>query len=118
MSSLRFTALMRIHGVNPYVLVSAKRASKLKADWRRPMPVNAILPGRYGLFRVVRRASWLGLGRTANKIPAGADFLYTFCLSSRQHLSSLRSGDSRALARAISTVENHASGWAELLKEL
>ena len=67
---------------------------------------------------MVRRASWLGLGRTANKIPAGADFLYTFCLSSRQHLSSLRSGDSRALARAISTVENHASGWAELLKEL
>jgi LAO/AO transport system kinase len=30
----------------------------------------------------------------------------------------LRSGDSRALARAISTVENHSSGWIELLKEL
>jgi LAO/AO transport system kinase len=28
------------------------------------------------------------------------------------------SGDSRALARAISTVENHAPGWIELLKEL
>ena len=30
----------------------------------------------------------------------------------------VRSDDPRALARAISTVENHASGWTELLKEL
>jgi LAO/AO transport system kinase len=30
----------------------------------------------------------------------------------------LRSGDPRALARAISTVENRAVGWAELLKAL
>jgi len=30
----------------------------------------------------------------------------------------LRSGAPRALARAISTVENHAPGWIELLKEL
>ena len=30
----------------------------------------------------------------------------------------LRSGDARALARAISTVENRAPGWAELLKAL
>ncbi|HEX3353215.1 MAG TPA: methylmalonyl Co-A mutase-associated GTPase MeaB [Terriglobales bacterium] len=30
----------------------------------------------------------------------------------------LRGGDSRALARAISTVENHAPGWTELLKGL
>jgi LAO/AO transport system kinase len=30
----------------------------------------------------------------------------------------LRSGDARALARAISTVENRAEGWSELLKAL
>jgi GTPase len=30
----------------------------------------------------------------------------------------LRSGDPRALARAISTVENHAPGWLDLLKTL
>jgi len=30
----------------------------------------------------------------------------------------LRSGDARALARAISTVENRAPGWSELLKAL
>ena len=33
-------------------------------------------------------------------------------------ISELRAGDSRALARAISTVENHSPGWIELLKEL
>jgi LAO/AO transport system kinase len=32
--------------------------------------------------------------------------------------SQLRSGDSRALARAISTIENHSPGWIDLLKEL
>src|SRR5581483_7912178 len=30
----------------------------------------------------------------------------------------LRSGDPRALARAISAVENHAPGWIDLLKDL
>jgi LAO/AO transport system kinase len=33
-------------------------------------------------------------------------------------IDSLRSGDARALARAISTVENRASGWSDLLKAL
>jgi LAO/AO transport system kinase len=33
-------------------------------------------------------------------------------------ISAFRSGDPRALARAISTVENHAPAWVELLKEL
>jgi LAO/AO transport system kinase len=33
-------------------------------------------------------------------------------------INQLRSGDSRALARAISTVENRAPGWTELLKAL
>ena len=33
-------------------------------------------------------------------------------------ISELRAGDSRTLARAISTVENHSPGWIELLKDL
>lgn len=33
-------------------------------------------------------------------------------------ISAVRSGEPRALARAISTVENHSPGWIELLKEL
>ena len=33
-------------------------------------------------------------------------------------IEQLRSGDPRALARAISIVENHAAGWSDLLKAL
>jgi LAO/AO transport system kinase len=33
-------------------------------------------------------------------------------------IEQLRSGDTRALARAISVVENHAPGWSDLLKAL
>jgi LAO/AO transport system kinase len=33
-------------------------------------------------------------------------------------IDALRTGDMRALARAISMVENHASGWSDLLKGL
>src|SRR5437588_2849945 len=36
---MRFHALIKIQGVNPYVLVSAKRAAELKPGWRKPVPV-------------------------------------------------------------------------------
>lgn len=46
--------------------------------------------------------------------------LYTDSLNPDIHLwtDQLRSGDVRALARAITTVENRAPGWSELLKAL
>jgi LAO/AO transport system kinase len=46
--------------------------------------------------------------------------LYTGRLSTdiQPWIDSLRSGDARAIARAISVVENHAPGWSELLKAL
>lgn len=75
-----FPALIKIHGVNPYVLVSAKRASELKPNWRRPMPVLVRINGKPeqfspinmmpigdGSFRlylngVIRKASGTGVG--------------------------------------------------------
>jgi LAO/AO transport system kinase len=46
--------------------------------------------------------------------------LYTKSLTQdiQSEIARLRSGDARALARAISTVENRAAGWAELLKAI
>jgi LAO/AO transport system kinase len=51
---------------------------------------------------------------------AFADLLYTDCLALNLPtlIISLRTGDTRALARAISIVENHAPGWSDLLKAL
>jgi LAO/AO transport system kinase len=47
-----------------------------------------------------------------------SSLLYTDRLESQLHslIESLRSGDARTLARAISTVENRAAGWSDLLK--
>jgi len=49
-----------------------------------------------------------------------AHLLYTGRLNHdiQKWISSLRAGDTRALARAISTVENRAPGWSDLLKAL
>lgn len=37
--ALRFKSRIEIEGVNPFVRVSRERAARLRADWRRPMPV-------------------------------------------------------------------------------
>ena len=39
-STLRFRGRIAIRGINPYVLVSAKRAAGLRPGWRKPMPVR------------------------------------------------------------------------------
>ncbi len=43
---LRFHAQIEIRGINPYVLVSAAQAAKLKPDWRKPMPVHVQIDGK------------------------------------------------------------------------
>jgi len=80
MPILRFRAVMKIDGVNPYVLISAERASKLQPNWRKPMPVLVQINGQPqepwrinmmhigdGSFRLylhekVRKASSTGVG--------------------------------------------------------
>ncbi len=83
MAALRFTARMEIRGINPFVLVSAVRAKRLKAGWRRPLPVLvrvnghpkatpwriSMMPAGDGSFYLylherVRRASKTGVGDT------------------------------------------------------
>ena len=46
MRSLRFRSLIEINNINPYVLVSAKRAARLHAGWRKPLPVRVRVNGR------------------------------------------------------------------------
>jgi Bacteriocin-protection, YdeI or OmpD-Associated/Domain of unknown function (DUF1905) len=43
---LRFRARIEINGINPYLLVSATRAARLKPDWRRPLPVCIRVNGK------------------------------------------------------------------------
>jgi hypothetical protein len=39
MAALTFKGIIKIIGVNPYVLVSRKHARKIKTGWRKPLPV-------------------------------------------------------------------------------
>lgn len=82
MSRLSFRAVIEITGVNPYVLVSARRAARLRPGWRKPLPVRVRVNGRPeepwrinlmpvgdGSFRLylhgdVRRASGTQVGDT------------------------------------------------------
>jgi hypothetical protein len=41
-----FTAVIKIRGVNPYILVSAVRANTVKPGWRRPIPVLVRINGK------------------------------------------------------------------------
>lgn len=44
--TLRFTAIIKLNNINPYVEVSAARATTLKADWRRPLAVLVRINGK------------------------------------------------------------------------
>jgi bacteriocin resistance YdeI/OmpD-like protein/uncharacterized protein DUF1905 len=43
--SLTFTALVRIRGVNPYVVVDSTRVTAIRPNWRRPLPVLVRING-------------------------------------------------------------------------
>jgi hypothetical protein len=79
-SRLQFRAPIKIRGINPYVLVSAEQATRLKRNWRKPMPVSVqvdskaavpwrinMMPAGDGSFFLylhgqVRKASGTGVG--------------------------------------------------------
>jgi hypothetical protein len=46
MTTLSFTAVIKIRGVNPFILVSAVRANAIKPGWRKPLPVLVRIDGK------------------------------------------------------------------------
>jgi hypothetical protein len=45
MTSITFTSVIKIRGVNPFILVSASRANTIKPAWRKPLPVLVRING-------------------------------------------------------------------------
>ncbi|MGH8158591.1 MAG: YdeI/OmpD-associated family protein [Rhodanobacter sp.] len=45
MSTLCFRSRIEINNINPYVLVSARQVARLKAGWRKPLPVRIRVNG-------------------------------------------------------------------------
>jgi bacteriocin resistance YdeI/OmpD-like protein/uncharacterized protein DUF1905 len=46
MSKLHFHAVIEINGINPYVLVSASHAARIRKGWRKPLPVLVRVNGK------------------------------------------------------------------------
>ena len=46
MKSVRFRGMVRIRGINPYILVRAVQAAALKPGWRKPLPVLLRINGK------------------------------------------------------------------------
>jgi hypothetical protein len=40
MPGLRFFSVIKIRGINPYILINAEQAGSLKKGWRKPLPVR------------------------------------------------------------------------------
>lgn len=46
MTASSFTAVIKIRGINPFVLVNASRANAIKPGWRKPLPVLVRINGK------------------------------------------------------------------------
>jgi hypothetical protein len=79
---LRFTARMEIRGINPFVLVSAARAKRLKAGWRKPLPVLVRVNGH------PKEKPW-----RINMMPAGDGSFYLYLHESVRRASATGVGD-------------------------
>jgi hypothetical protein len=43
---LRFRSIIKINNINPYILVTARQAARLKKNWRKPLPVRIRVNGQ------------------------------------------------------------------------
>ncbi len=78
---LTFSAVIRIRGANPYVLVSAPRAKALKPGWRKPLPVRVRVNGKPG-------KPW-----RINMMPAGDGTFYLYLHGRLRKVSCTGVGD-------------------------
>jgi hypothetical protein len=81
MAGLRFRSLIEINKINPYVLVSAARAARLKPGWRRPMPVRIRVNGK-------PQVPW-----RINLMPIGDGSFYLYLHGNVRKASGTRVGD-------------------------
>ena len=73
MSRLRFRSVIEINNINPYVLISARRAAQIRKGWRKPLPVRVRVndkpekPWRINLMPVGDGSFYLYLHGTVRK---------------------------------------------------
>lgn len=78
---VRFSSVIRIHGINPYIHVDAKLARRLKQDWRRPLPVSVRINGQ-------PKDRW-----RVNMMPVGDGSFYLYLRETVRKASATKVGD-------------------------
>jgi hypothetical protein len=78
---LRFKATIEINGINPFVLVSATRAARLRKGWRRPIPVLVRVNG-------MPEKAW-----RINMMPVGDGSFYLYLHGAVRKASQTQVGD-------------------------
>jgi hypothetical protein len=86
---LRFNATMGIYNGNPYVLVNALRATRLKPEWRKPMPVLVQINGE-------PNPPW-----RINMMPIGDGSFYLYLHGDVRKASDTKVGDKVAVSVAF-----------------
>jgi hypothetical protein len=76
-----FSAVIKIRGVNPFILVSASRAKAVKPGWRKPLPVRVRINGR-------PRNAW-----RINMMPVGNGSFYLYLHGEIRKASGTAVGD-------------------------
>lgn len=78
---MRFRGVIQIRGINPYVHVDVKLAGRIKANWRKPLPVAIRINGQ-------PEAPW-----RVNMMPAGDGSFYLYLHESVRKASQTKVGD-------------------------
>jgi hypothetical protein len=82
---LRFQSVIKINKINPFVLVTAKNAARLKTGWRKPLPVCVRVNGKPD-------APW-----RINLMPIGDGSFYLYLHGNVRKASGTKVGDRVAL---------------------
>lgn len=82
MGSLRFRSVIEMNNINPYVLVSAKRAARIRSGWRKPLPVRVRVNGKPD-------QAW-----RINLMPVGDGSFYLYLHGKVRNASGSKVGDS------------------------
>jgi len=98
MSTLRFRSVIEIKGVNPYVPVSAKRAARIRKNWRKPLPVRVRVNGK-------PETPW-----QINMMPVGDGSFYLYLHGEVRKASNTKVGD--AVSVELKFDDDYKSGPA------
>ena len=98
---LHFSAKIEIRGINPYVLVSAERATMLRSGWRKPMPVLVQIDG-------FPTPPW-----RINMMPVGDGSYYLYLAGPVREASGTSVGDEVTVEGCICKVAGGADGLGE-----